>query len=47
LINPVTTIHVTPNLPQELERLRDLAFNLRWAWDHQTLNLFRRLDPEL
>jgi starch phosphorylase len=34
-------------LPQELERLRDLALNLRWAWDHQTLNLFRRLDPEL
>jgi starch phosphorylase len=27
--------------------LRELAFNLRWAWNHDTIELFRRLDSEL
>jgi starch phosphorylase len=30
-----------------LECLRELAYNLRWTWDHETINLFRRLDREL
>jgi starch phosphorylase len=47
MIRPVATVDVTPNLPPELERLLDLAYNLRWAWDHETLSLFRRLDSDL
>lgn len=47
MIKPVNTISVVPNLPPELERLQELAYNLRWAWDHETLMLWRRLDPEL
>ena len=27
--------------------LRELAYNLRWAWDHDTIELFRRLDSDL
>jgi starch phosphorylase len=27
--------------------LRDLAYNLRWTWDHETIALFRRLDRDL
>jgi starch phosphorylase len=27
--------------------LREIAYNLRWAWDHDAIGLFRRLDPEL
>ncbi|MBD3409091.1 MAG: alpha-glucan family phosphorylase [Ignavibacteriales bacterium] len=38
---------VVPSLPKALEPLRELAFNLRWSWDHQTRALFRRLDAEL
>src|SRR5258708_23286164 len=47
MIKPVTTVTVVPNLPQSLERLRELAYNLRWSWDHETIALFRRLDRDL
>jgi glycogen phosphorylase len=47
MIKPVTTVTVVPNLPPSLERLRELAYNLRWSWDHETLALFRRLDRDL
>lgn len=41
------TFNVIPSLPAPLERLRDLAYNLRWAWHHDTIELFRRLDDDL
>ena len=47
MIKPVATINVVPNLPEPLARLQELAYNLRWAWDHETTALFRRLDPDL
>jgi starch phosphorylase len=47
MIKPVTTVNVVPNLPKKLHRLTELAYNLRWAWDHESEMLFRRLDPEL
>jgi glycogen phosphorylase len=47
MIKPVATVDVSPNLPSSLERLRELAYNLRWAWDHETIALFRRLDRDL
>ncbi len=34
-------------MPPRLEPLRKLAYNLRWAWNHQTTELFRRLDGDL
>lgn len=34
-------------VPAPLERLRGLAYNLRWAWNHDAVELFRRLDPAL
>src|ERR1039458_5133096 len=46
-MKPVRTFAVIPNLPAPLERLRILANNLRWAWNHQTIELFRRLDSNL
>lgn len=46
-MKPICTFAVVPNLPAPLERLRKLAFNLRWAWHHQTVELFRRLDSDL
>jgi starch phosphorylase len=47
MVKPIRTFTVTPSLPASLERLRDLAYNLRWAWDHATIELFRRLDSDL
>ena len=44
---PVRTFTAIPSLPPSLERLRDLAYNVRWAWDEDTLELFRRLGGRL
>jgi starch phosphorylase len=30
-----------------LHALEELAYNLRWSWDHETIGLFRRLDRDL
>lgn len=38
---------VEPRLPENLVNLKELALNLRWAWDHESRDLFRHLDPEL
>ena len=46
-MKPVQVFHVIPSLPAALEGLRRLAYNLRWAWDHNTIELFRRLDSDL
>jgi starch phosphorylase len=46
-MKPVHVFNVIPALPPQLEGLRRLAYNLRWSWDHNTINLFRRLDSDL
>jgi starch phosphorylase len=46
-MKPIDTFTVKPSLPESLEQLRQIAYNLRWAWDHDTIELFRRLDEEL
>ena len=47
MIRPIARVEVTPRIPARLERLVELAYNLRWSWDHDTISLFRRLDREL
>lgn len=39
--------HVLPCLPPRLQCLNELSLNLRWSWDHPTIELFRRLDSDL
>ena len=46
-MKPIRTFAVIPSLPPPVERLRDLAYNLRWAWNQDTIALFRRLDSDL
>ncbi len=43
----VHTFHVVPALPESLRALRTLAYNIRWAWDIETSELFERLDRDL
>ncbi len=38
---------VIPSLPKNLEKLRDVAYNLHWSWNPDARELFRRLDREL
>jgi glycogen phosphorylase len=46
-MKPIRTFTIVPRLPAPLSRLRELAFNLNWAWNHDTIELFRRLDSDL
>ncbi|HUW08579.1 MAG TPA: DUF3417 domain-containing protein, partial [Anaerolineae bacterium] len=46
-MRPITTFTITPSLPSKLERLRDLAYNIWWAWHMDAIDLFRRLDRDL
>ncbi len=39
--------NVIPNLPEELEPLREISYNLFWTWNQDAINLFRRLDREI
>ena len=43
----VRTFVVVPSLPDELQGLKDIAYNMCWAWDHDAIELFQRLDREL
>jgi glycogen phosphorylase len=47
VIKALRTFRVRPTLPEPLQPLSALAMNLRWAWDAETQELFRRASPEL
>ncbi len=38
-------IIVEPDLPDPLKPLKELAFNLWWSWDSETMELFKEIDP--
>jgi starch phosphorylase len=38
---------VIPRVPEKIQPLRDLAYNLWWCWNDRAVGLFRRLDPAL
>ena len=37
-------INVHANLPEELKKLEELAYNLWWVWNTDAKNLFRHID---
>jgi glycogen phosphorylase len=41
------TYNVIPSLPPNLEKLREIAYNIHWSWNPDSRELFRRLDTEL
>jgi glycogen phosphorylase len=42
----IRSFTVRARLPEALGPLQELAFNLRWSWDHRTRDLFRWVDPQ-
>ncbi len=46
-IQPLKEFLVRPALPQNLNRLAEIGYNLSWSWDHNLRSLFRRLDPQI
>jgi starch phosphorylase len=43
---PIRTFTVLPHLPERLQGLQKLAYNLWWCWNHEAIALFRRIDPD-
>ncbi len=41
------TVTVKSRIPEELQKLEELARNMWWAWNHDARSLFRNLDEEL
>ena len=46
-MKPIQTFTVIPLLPQKLQYLQEIAYNLLWSWDRETIELLRRLDRDL
>jgi glycogen phosphorylase len=43
----IRTFTVLPHLPERLQPLHKLAYNMWWSWNHEAVFLFRRIDEEL
>lgn len=46
-MKPIQIFTVTPLLPSNLQRLKEIAYNLLWSWDREAIDLFRRMDRDL
>src|SRR5262245_28031080 len=44
---PIRTFTVLPHLPERLQALQKLAYNLWWCWNPEAVALFRRIDAEV
>ena len=42
-----TEVKVNANLPENLHKLQEIAYNLWWVWNSEAKALFRDLNPEL
>ena len=42
----VRTFTVLPRLPERLQALQKLAYNMWWCWNHEAVALFRRIDAD-
>lgn len=43
---PIRTFTVLPHLPERLQALQKLAYNMAWCWNHDAISLFRRIDDD-
>ncbi|MBN2419312.1 MAG: alpha-glucan family phosphorylase, partial [Deltaproteobacteria bacterium] len=46
-MKPKKKYNVVPNIPEALESLRKLAYNIRFSWRGEIRDIFRRIDPGL
>lgn len=47
MARPIRTFTVLPRLPERLQALHKLAYNMWWCWHVDAVGLFRRIDVEL
>lgn len=43
----VGTLKVEPSLPDNISRIKELAYNLWWVWNYDAQKLFIKIDPDL
>jgi len=43
----IRTFTVLPHLPDRLQALQKIAYNMWWCWNHEAVSLFRRIDDDL
>ena len=43
---PIRTFTVLPHLPERLQSLQKLAYNMWWCWNYEATALFRRIDQD-
>ena len=46
-MKPKRKYNVIPNIPEQLEPLRKLAYNIRFSWRGEIREIFHRIDPGL
>ncbi len=46
-LTSIANYRFTPNLPESLSRLTELAYNFYWSWRPEIGELFRHIDPAL
>jgi starch phosphorylase len=42
----IRTYTVLPHLPERLQALQKIAYNVWWCWNHEAVSLFRRIDDD-
>ncbi|MEW6755330.1 MAG: alpha-glucan family phosphorylase [Candidatus Latescibacterota bacterium] len=45
-MKPISRLHVIPDLPANLTPLWDLAYNLWWTWNQETMRVLQQIDPD-
>jgi glycogen phosphorylase len=46
-VRSLRTFAVLPHLPERLQALQKLAYNMWWCWNHEAVSLMRRIDEDL
>jgi len=46
-MRPTFTYAIRPRLPENLQFLQELAFNIWWDWNYEAIDLFRRISRRL
>ncbi|HZU37820.1 MAG TPA: alpha-glucan family phosphorylase [Gemmataceae bacterium] len=46
-VRSIRTFTVLPHLPERLQGLQKLAYNMWWCWNHEATSLFRRIDDDV
>jgi len=47
MIEFIGKFNIVPSLPENLEPLREIVYNIYWSWNQDAISLFRRIDRKI